>query len=118
MNWLATGSCEAITNFSWGIGAVGGLLVDIFLLLAIAQTPHLREHGGEPEPVGFIERRILPMPPFLVALLWFCGLYHVGGELLSCYAHYNAIAAAIVVGLLMLVLIPTAAKQIAIRSVW
>jgi len=118
MDWFATGSCEAIANFSWLIGAVGGLVVDVFLLIAIAQTPRLREHAGDPEPISFTERRILPLSPYLLAILWFWGLYYVGNDLLSCYAARSATAAAIVVAVLMVVLIPIASRQIASRSVW
>ena len=118
MDWFATGSCEAIANFSWLIGALGGLAVDIFLLISIAQTPRLREHRGQPEPVSLTERWMRPLSPALIAILWFGGLYRVGGELLSCYALRSATAAAIVVGLLMLLFIPIAAAQIARRSVW
>jgi hypothetical protein len=80
VNWLATGSCEAIVNFSWLVGALAGVLLDAFLLIAIAQTPHLREHGGEADPIGFVERWILPLPPYLIALLWFWGLCHVAAN--------------------------------------
>jgi len=66
VNWLATGSCEAITNFSWLVGALGGALLDAFLLIAIAQTPYLREHGGQPDRIGFAERWTLPLPPYLI----------------------------------------------------
>lgn len=118
MDWLATGSCEAIANFGWLIGAIGGLVVDIFLLISIAQAPRLREHGGQPEAVSFAEHWMRWLSPAVIAMLWFGGLYRVGGELLSCYALRSATAAAIVVGLLMLLLIPIAAAQIARRSVW
>jgi hypothetical protein len=117
MDWFATGSCEAATNFGWLIGALGGAGVDAFIICAIALTPPLREHGGTVEPIGFTQKWILPLPPFLLAILWFYGLYRIGGELLTCYAVATAWAATIVVGLAILLVVMTAARQIARRSV-
>lgn len=118
MNWFAPDSCGAIATYSWVVGAVAGLLVDAVLLLAIAQTPPLRDHGGAPPPPGFVEQRVLPHFPIVVTALWFAGLYVAGAETLPCYAIHSATAAAILVGLIILFLIPLAATHVARRSVW
>jgi hypothetical protein len=118
MDWLAVGpSCEAITSFSWLIGVLAGAVLDLFLIISIALTPPLREHGGDPPPTGRFQRYGLPVPPYLIAFIWGCGLWRVGGDLLSCYTTHSTAAAAIVVGLVMLPMVFTAAHHIARRSV-
>jgi hypothetical protein len=117
MDWLSD-SCGAVTDFSLLIGAFSGLIIDVTILIAIVQTPALREHGGAVAPESFAERRLLPLPPILVALLWFGGCIYAGAELLPCYAIWSVMAAAVIVGALMLILFPIAASQIARRSVW
>jgi hypothetical protein len=118
MNWLATGSCETVAGFSWLIGGLAGLLLDVAVVIAIGLTPRLREHGGRPEPAGFAERWLLPLPWILAAALWLWGFYHTGDSLLPCYAVRSAVAAATVIALLMVVLFPLAARQIGSRSIW
>ena len=118
MNWLATGTCAAIKDFSWLIGAICGSIIDIGVLVAIARTPRLREHGGAPPDTGLIKRVLPSVPAALIVIIWFLGFHHVGPQLLSCYAAHGAIAAAIIVGLLTLVLFPLAATQIGRRRIW
>lgn len=118
MDWLLTGSCAAATDYSLFIGALGGVIVDVTMLIAIAQTPPLREHGGTPEPVGIAERWLLPLPPILIAILWFAGLMYVNAAQVPCYAIWSAAGAAAIVAALLLILFAIAASQIARRSVW
>jgi hypothetical protein len=118
MNWLATGTCAAIADFSWLIGAICASIIDIGVLIAIARTPRLREHGGAPPDTGLIKRVLPWVPAILIVIIWFLGLHHVGPGLLSCYAAHGAVAASLIVGLLMLVLFPLAATQIGRRSIW
>src|SRR3954471_22523302 len=99
MNWLATGTCAAIADFSWLIGAVCGSIIDIAVLVAIARTPRLREHGGAPPDTGLFKRVLPWVPAALIVGIWFLGLHYVGPHLLSCYAAGAAVAAAIIVGL-------------------
>lgn len=118
MDWLLTGSCAAATDFSLLIGASAGLILDVAMLIAIAQTPALREHGGAPQRVGFAEKWLLPLPPLLIAALWFTGLLYIDLETLPCYAVWSAAAAALAVASLLLILFSVGASQIARRSVW
>lgn len=118
MDWFLVGStCPSIFDFSWLIGALAGVVFDAFLLLAIALTPPLREHGGAPPPIGAMQKYGLWLPPFLIAALWLIGLWHVGGRLLPCYAALTSGAAAVVVGLVILPIAYIAAHHIARRSV-
>lgn len=118
MDWLLTGSCAAATDFSLLLGALAGLILDVTMLIAITQTPPLREHGGTPRPPGFAERWLLPLPPFLIALLWFGGLWFIDAKLLPCYAFWSTAAAAVMVGAWLLILFAIGGSQIARRSVW
>jgi hypothetical protein len=118
MNWLLIGStCRSIIDFSWLIGALAGVVLDAFLIIAITLTPPLREHGGDPPPMGAMQRYGLWLPPFLIAALWLVGLWYVGIALLPCYARLTAGAAAIVAALVILPVMYIAAHHIARRSV-
>ncbi len=63
MDWLATGSCAAIANVSWLIGAICGAAIDIAVIAAIAHAPRLREHGGTAPPSIGASGRALPWFP-------------------------------------------------------
>lgn len=118
MDWFLVGStCGSITDFSWLVGALAGVVLGAFLIVAIALTPPLREHGGDPQPMGAMQIYGLQLPPFLILLMWFSGLCYVGFDLTSCYARVTAGAAAIVTAIVILPIIYTAAHHIARRSV-
>jgi hypothetical protein len=119
MNWFLIGStCRSIIDFSWVIGALAGVVLAAFLIIAIALTPPLREHGGAPPPpMGAMQKYGLWLPPFLIAALWLGGLWCVGGKLLSCYASLTASAASIVAAVVILPIAYIAAHHIARRSV-
>jgi hypothetical protein len=118
MDWFLVGStCWSITDFSWLIGALAGVVIDAFLIIAIALTPPLREHGGDPQPMGEMQKYGLQLPPFLIGLLWIGGLCYVGIDLLPCYARVSAGAATIVAAIVMLPIVYVAAHHIARRSV-
>jgi hypothetical protein len=118
MDWFCVAAtCPSIVDFSWLVGALAGVVLDIFLIIAIALTPPLREHGGAPPPMGATERYGLYFPPLLIALLWLGGLWLVGIERLPDYASFSLAAAAIVAALVLLPLVYVAAHHIARRSV-
>lgn len=119
MDWLATDSCAAIANFSWLIGTICGGAIDIAIIAAIAHAPPLREHAGiAPPRLAACGRALLWVPAALVGGIWLLGLCHAGRELLFCYASYSAGSAAVIIALLMVVLLPLGAAQIARRSIW
>lgn len=117
MNALAAQSAEAVANFAWACGALCGLIVDVAIVLAIAQAPRLRDFRVAPASKGFVELRLLKLLACLVPILWFAGLCLIGAEALTRYAVYSAAAASIVIGLLLLPLIAKAASDVARRSV-
>jgi len=118
MNWFCVAAtCPSIADFSWLVGALAGGVFDTFLIIAIALTPPLREHGGDRPPMGAMQRYGLYLAPALIVLLWLGGLCLVGRGRLSDYAWHSAWAAAIVVAFVVLPLIWVAAHHIARRSV-
>jgi hypothetical protein len=118
MDWFcAASTCPSIIDFSWLVGALAGVVLDVFLIIAIALTPPLREHGGEQQSMGAMQKYGLYAPPLLIALLWLGGLWLVGIERLSEYARFSATAAAIVAALVILPAAYVAAHHIARRSV-
>jgi hypothetical protein len=118
MDWFAVGtSCHSIASFAWLMGALAGVLFDLFLVISIALTPPLREHGGDPPPMGAMQKYGLYLAPFAIATLWVGGLWRVGWNQLTCYAELTAGAAAVVIALVLVPLIYTAAHHIARRSV-
>jgi len=119
MDWLARDSCAAIADVSWLIGGICGSAIDIAVILAIAYAPRLREHGGSaPPPIGASSRALPWVPAALVSAIWLIGFCDVGRGLLFCYASYSAASTGLAIALLMAVLFPLAASQIARRSIW
>jgi hypothetical protein len=119
MDWLGTGPCAGIANVGWLIGAICGGAIDIAVIVAIAHAPRLREHGGPAPPAIGVSGRALPwVPAALVGAIWLIGLCYAGRDMLFCYASYSAVSAGLVIALLMAVLFPMAASQIARRSIW
>ena len=118
MDWLCVATpCPSIASFSWLVGALAGGVFGTFIIIAIALTPPLREHGGDHPPMGAMQRYGLYAPPALIVLLWLGGLCRVGRDNLADYAWHSFGAAAIVVALVVLPLIWVAAHHIARRSV-
>jgi hypothetical protein len=118
MHLWATGACAEVADFGWLVGVLGGLLVDLFAVIAIARTPRLSARaGGQPYPGG-VDRVLLPLLPYVLAVAWFAGLWHVGIDQLSCYALRSAAGATILIAVLLIALVPLAAAQIAKRSLW
>jgi len=75
MNWFCVAAtCPSIADFSWLVGALAGGVFDTFLIIAIALTPPLREHGGDRPPMGAMQRYGLYLAPALIVLLWLGGL--------------------------------------------
>jgi hypothetical protein len=118
MDLLTMMSNNAAANFGWLIGSLSGLVFDVAIVAAIALTPRLREHGGGPVPPGFAERWLGLISALLIFILWAAGACYVGLAQLPWYALNITGAAATMTGLLMLVVFPLAAAQIARRSVW
>jgi hypothetical protein len=118
MDWFCVDpTCPSIIDFSWLVGALAGVVLDTFLIIAIALTQPLREHGGDPPPIGAMQKYGLYAPPALIALVWLGGLWRVGIERLPDYAWFSLTAAAIVVAVVILPLVYVAAHHIARRSV-
>ncbi|MBV8334915.1 MAG: hypothetical protein JO358_05600 [Alphaproteobacteria bacterium] len=118
MDLLAIVSDDEVTNFGWVIGSLSGVVFDIAVIVAITMTPRLREHGAAPAPPGFPERWLGKISALLIVILWAVGVCYTGLEQLPRYALNTAGAAAAMIGMLMLTLLPLAAMQIARRSVW
>lgn len=118
MDLLTMISDNAGTNFGWLIGSLTGVVFDVAIVVAIALTPRLREHGGAPARPGFAERWLGQISALLIVILWAAGACRTGLEQLPRYALNIAGAAAAMIGLLMLAVFPLAAAQIARRSVW
>lgn len=113
MDWWAA------ANGGWLAGAICGAVIDAAAILAIAHAPRLREHGGAAPPPIAPSGHALPwVPAALVVAIWLIGLCGAGGGALFCYAIYSAASAGLIVALLMTVLFPLAASQIARRSIW
>lgn len=124
-------TCADVATFSWGIGALCGLVLDLVLVLAVALTPRLRERVGaqlQPTHLGRWSAKVresprargwlLRLPTMLIIALWFGGLLVVGVDRISCHAIYSAAAASIIFGAVLLLLVFTASTQITNRSLW
>lgn len=61
---------------------------------------------------------LLRIPVALIAALWVAGFYFGGRAAPLCYGVYSSFAAAIVVGAVLLLVMGTAANQVASRSIW
>jgi hypothetical protein len=118
MDLLAIVSDNTVTNSGWLIGSLTGVVFDVAIIVAIALTPRSRGHGGAPAPPGFAERWLGKISALLIVILWAVGACYTGLEQLPRCALNIAGAAAAMIGLLTLTLIPLAARQIARRSVW
>ena len=118
MDWLTAGSDDAAANIGWAIGALAGFIIDSAVVLALVRAPRLRERGGQLVQVPSAWARRQRLAAGAVAVLWLLGLPSIGHEHLRDYTAGSLFAAAITVGVLMFVLFPLAASQIARRSVW
>jgi hypothetical protein len=112
------GMCESAATYSWQLGTLCGLVFAMTLLLAIASAPRLRERHEQLQPAGRYRSWLLRTCPVLCIGTWVAGAWFLGAARLSCYASYSAAAASLVLGLVVLPVIATAANHIARRSLW
>jgi hypothetical protein len=118
MQWIAWGSCDAATQLGWFIGVSTGALAAIVVTILIVTAPPL----GAAHPHGVASwrrfRRVLRhLLAAILVVVWIGGGLRVGAEHLSCYAPQAAIGAAILIGLVLMLTLLTAANQIGERSV-
>jgi hypothetical protein len=111
-----TDSAAWAATSAWLVGLICGLVIDAALILAVLAAPRLRAHGGRPAPRGMAERTRLP--PVIVAAIWLLGLCRLAPDDVLAYAGYSAGAAALVVAIVVVPLVATAAADIARRSIW
>ena len=125
MNWFATHTCEAAANFGWFIGVATGLFVAVSITLLIASASRLNPSGDQrlaepekPAPAtrclhGWLKRAIAVGLP----IVWLAGGWWVGSKCAGGYGTTLAIAAALVVGMMLLVGFVTAANHVGARSI-
>lgn len=112
------GYSYSVASFGWLIGAIAGAIFDAFLVIAIARTPRLREHGGDRKRRSLGDEILRWTPALLIVVLWLAGYLCLGNTAPFCYTAYSAAAATAVSGVVILLLMGTAANHISRRSIW
>ena len=115
--WFLVRSCAEASDLGWVIGVASGGLVDLVAVLAVLQARRL--NAGMPdtmaESAGLrVSRRVVFS---LVPLLWFAGIYWTWGPWTACSVVSLAGGSAVLVGVVCLVAMLTAANQIGVRSI-
>ncbi len=116
--------CRDPAVAGWLFGIAAAVVAAGAVILAIALTPPLRERDGAPAPPGVLPRLASLLALLALPLWWYgarcCapapGLLLIGGEALAAYAVASALAAAIPLGVVLVLLFATAGEQIARRS--
>jgi len=117
MNWISTGTCDAAAQFGWFLGALTGTLADIIVVILIATAPTLGSERLPGPPPWQTLRTSLQHSLWLLAIAWMLGGIYAGRQFISCYSATLTIAAALTIGIVLLLVMLTAANQIAARGV-
>jgi hypothetical protein len=116
-SWISSESCEAAAQLGWFIGAATGTFADIIILILVATAPKL----GPRRPLGPSRRgalwKLLYGLLSVPAVVWILGGLYSGRRLILCYATTLSIASALTMGVVLLLVMLTAANQIGARSV-
>jgi len=137
-DWVSVASCEATAQFGWLVGVATGALADIVIVALIASAPRLgarrvtrvppapharrarrARHAGHAAPPGRgagLRLWTQGLIALAVGSLWLGGGY-LGRAFAACYVPTLAYGAALTTGVVLAVVMVTAANQIGARSV-
>ena len=116
-DWFAAHNCHTAGYFGWFVGVATGSLGSILIIGLIATSPRLGTHRSTPqEKWTGLRIWVMRCGAIGVFLALLGGGYHARAAA-SCYAKTVSLGMAASIGILILLLMVTAANQIGARSV-
>lgn len=110
-------SCIDANLLGWIVGAASGAFADVILVTLVALSPALGRGRPATSERWAARRRFLRRSLWLLLPIWCAGGAYVGRDVVFCYARGLSFAAAATMGILMALVILSAANQIGRRSV-
>jgi hypothetical protein len=116
IDWVSAGTCAEAAHFGWLLGVISGGIADIVIVVLIASAPKLGTRRPQAAALMKMTRFTLQRSLWLLTLIWVLGgCYSLA--FLSCYAPMVAFGCAATTGVVILLILYTAANQIGARSV-